>query len=368
MLVAPLSVCVIGTRGFPGVEGGVERHCECLYTRMAGRADVLVYRRRPYVEPCENYEGVRFVDLPSTRVKGFEAVLHSFLATCAALIRKPDVVCYHNIGPALFSPLLGLRGIPVVLTYHSPNYEHDKWGGVAKAVLRFSERVALGSSALTIFVNRFQMERCADACKGGAVYIPNGVDAPAPQASTEAVEHFGLEPGRYIVSVGRITPEKGFDVLIRAFREAAPKGVKLAIVGGVESERAYAEELRSLAAGAPIVFTGELHGNDLAQIYANASLYVLASRNEGFPLALLEAMSYGLDVAVSDIPATHLVSLNSDDYFTVGETGELAKAINKKLGMPVRRAYDLASFDWDRVATETLEVYKKAVRAEGGLQ
>ncbi|WP_420820465.1 glycosyltransferase [Slackia equolifaciens] len=196
MLVAPLSVCVIGTRGFPGVEGGVERHCECLYTRMAGRADVLVYRRRPYVEPCENYEGVRFVDLPSTRVKGFEAVLHSFLATCAALIRKPDVVCYHNIGPALFSPLLGLRGIPVVLTYHSPNYEHDKWGGVAKAVLRFSERVALGSSALTIFVNRFQMERCADACKGGAVYIPNGVDAPAPQASTEAVEHFGLEPGR----------------------------------------------------------------------------------------------------------------------------------------------------------------------------
>lgn len=367
MLVAPLKVSVIGTRGFPGVEGGVERHCECLCTRMAGRADVLVYRRRPYVKARKSYKGVRFKDLPSTKVKGLEAVLHSFLATCSALARRPDVVCYHNIGPALFSPLLRLRRIPVVLTYHSPNYEHDKWGGVAKAVLRLSERVALRSAARVIFVNRFQLERCADSCRGKAVYIPNGVDAPSPQAGAEALARFGLEPGRYILSVGRITPEKGFDVLIKAFREAAPVGMKLAIVGGVESEKSYAEDLRVLAAGVPVVFTGELHGGELAQMYSNASLYVLASRNEGFPLALLEAMSYGLDVSVSDIPATHLVDLDAGDYFPAGDSSELARAIGTKLAESTYRVYDLSSFDWDGVAEKTLGVYEEAIEAIGGM-
>ncbi|WP_206214392.1 glycosyltransferase family 4 protein [Adlercreutzia sp. ZJ141] len=367
MLVAPLKASVIGTRGFPGVEGGVERHCECLYTRLARKANILVYRRKPYVEPISDYEGVHFKDLPSTKLKGVEAVIHSLLATLAAFTSKPDVVHYHNIGPALFSPLLSLRSIPVVLTYHSPNYEHDKWGKVAKSVLRLSERVALKSASRVIFVNSHQMLRCGDESMSKAVFIPNGVEAPVAPSGTGALARFGLEPDGYVLSVGRITPEKGFDVLIRAFRAIAPEGFKLVVVGGVESERAYSEGLRELAEGAPVVFTGQLHGDDLAQMYANAALYVLASRNEGFPLALLEAMSYGLDVVVSDIPATHLVRLLPGDYFPMDSSSELAEVMNRKLVHPTRRAYELSSFDWDEVAEKTLVVYEAAIKEEGGM-
>lgn len=356
-----MKVEVIGTRGFPGVEGGVERHCECLYTRLAGRADTVVYRRRPYVEPISGYHGVNFKDLPSTRVKGLETVIHSFLATCLALIRKPDVVHYHNIGPALFSPLLRLRGIPVVLTYHSPNYEHDKWGKIAKTILRFSEKVALQTASKVIFVNSFQMKRSGSAVEGKAVYIPNGVGVPKIPTGTDALERLGLEARHYVLSVGRITPEKGFDVLIRALRESALEGFTLAIVGGVESERSFADMLRKLADGLPVVFTGELHGDELSQVYANAALYVLASRNEGFPLALLEAMSFGLDVVASDIPAARLAGLSSDDLFSKEDVGALARTLEKKLASPRRRSYDLSGFDWDEVADRTLVVFQEVV-------
>lgn len=361
-----MKVDVIGTRGFPRIEGGVEKHCEALYPRLSRKVDVLVYRRRPYVEAREPYRGVSFIDLPSTKVKGFEAVLHSLFATCVALKRKPDIVHYHNIGPALFSPLLKLRSIPMILTYHSPNYEHDKWGIGAKKLLMLCEKVALGNAQRVIFVNRFQMQSYSKGIVSKSVYIPNGIVEPPASGEHGSLARFGLEPNKYLLSVGRITPEKGFDTLIRAFERARLDGFKLAIVGGVESESRYKEELDQLAKNMPVVFTGQLHGEELAQMYRNAALYVLASRNEGFPLALLESMSYGLDVLVSDIPATHLVSLEDEDYCPVGDIAALADGIEKKLKGMRKREYDLTSFDWDEIAWETFGVYRAVLHENTG--
>ena len=90
----------------------------------------------------------------------------------------PDIVHYHNIGPALFAPLVKLWKIPIILTYHSPNYEHAKWGGFAKRLLRFSEKVALKCADKVLFVNRFQMERYPRAIQDRSVYIPNGICPP----------------------------------------------------------------------------------------------------------------------------------------------------------------------------------------------
>ena len=133
-----MKVCVIGTRGFPFIQGGVEKHCEMLYPQLKN-VEVTVFRRKPYVTDSSEYENIKFIDLPSTKIKGFEAVLHSLLASIYAIWIKPDVVHFHNIGPALFSPLIKIFSIPVVLTYHSPNYEHKKWGKLARMILKFSE-------------------------------------------------------------------------------------------------------------------------------------------------------------------------------------------------------------------------------------
>ena len=126
-----VNLSVIGLRGFPGIEGGVERHCESLYPKLKGDINVTIYRRKPYVSTGGSYNNIHFVDFPSTKTKGLEPFFHSFLASVHAMLKKPDVVHYHNIGPALFSPIMKLRSIPVMLTYHSPNYEHKKWGYIA---------------------------------------------------------------------------------------------------------------------------------------------------------------------------------------------------------------------------------------------
>ena len=356
-----MKICVFGTRGFPDVQGGVERHGERLYPRFPADCEFVVYRRRPYVRAsAATFPRIRFVDLPSTRIKGFEAAVHSFLAAVACLFERPNLVHVHNIGPACFAPLLRLFRIPVVLTYHSPNYEHAKWGPVARALLRLSERVALRAANAVVFVNEFQMGKFPDVVRRKSTYLPNGVDPAPPGAGTGELARFGLEPGRYLLAVGRLTPEKGFDVLIDAFRQAAPAGCALAIAGGVDNEDAYSAALRARAAGLPVVFAGHQTGEPLRQLFAHARLFVLPSRHEGFPLVLLEAMAAGNDVLVRDLPATRLVPLPADDYFAAD--ADLAPALRRKLAAPrPARAYDLAAYDWERIAARTRAVYDRAL-------
>lgn len=352
-----MNISVIGLRGFPMIEGGVERHCESLYPRLDKKINITIYRRKPYVKEVAVYDNISFIDLPSTKIKGFEAFIHSFFASVSAVLRKPDIVHYHNIGPALFSPIVKLRNIPVVLTYHSPNYEHKKWGRIARRILLFSEKVALKTADRIIFVNKFQMEKYDQKIKDKSSYIPNGISNLPMLAESDFLSKIGVEKGKYILSVGRITPEKGFDTLIKAYKIANVNNYKLVIAGGVEFESNYMMKLRNISDDKDVIFTGAVYGDDLYQLYSHAALFVLASRNEGFPLVLLEAMRYNLDVIVSDIPATHLVKLDEKDYFETGNYKMLADKMSESIEHFRKRKYDLSKYDWNVIAEKTEIVY-----------
>ena len=347
-----MKVCVFGTRGFPYIEGGVEKHCESLYPLLGEDIEIIVFRRKPYVKNNGEYDNIQFVDLPSTKIKGFEALLHSFLATVYSVFMRPDAVHIHNIGPALFAPILKLFSIPVILTYHSPNYEHKKWGNLARKLLRFCESVALKYSDKIIFVNSFQMQKYPRNICDKSVYIPNGIHMPTVSGKDDYLQELGLEREKYILSVGRITPEKGFHTLIEAFKTLKDSGYKLVIAGGVEFENSYMKELQYLSEDVPMVFTGYVFGESLAQLYAHAALFVLASENEGFPLVLLEAMSYGRNLLVSDIPATHLVKLEESDYFPKGDSEILSRKIQEKLKESPAKNYDLTKYSWEEAAKQ----------------
>lgn len=345
----------------PGVQGGVERHCEHLYPLMArqGELRVRVYRRRPYLSDEARHatiHGIEWVDLPSTRVKGFEALFHTFLAVCHIAFHRPQAVHVHNMGPGLFIPLLRLLRLPVVMTYHSVNYEHKKWGPVSRVLLRLSEWLSLRWATKIIFVNRFRMEAMSERVRRKAVFIPNGVKEANLVDGDEYLRSLGLERGDYLLAVGRLTEEKGFDTLIKALDSI--NGIETLVIAGASDHGSnYADALRRLTAdsGKRVVFTGFVTGDDLAALYTNARLFVLPSRSEGFPLVLLEAMSYRLPVAVSDIEACRMVDLPDDCYFTPGDSKALATVVNNCLAASPRRiAYNLTPYAWPAIADRTL--------------
>lgn len=353
-----MKISVIGTRGFPFIQGGVEKHCESLYPLFGDNYQFIVFRRRSYVKDSCDYSHIVFRDLPSTRIKGFETVFHSFLSVCVSLWHHPDIAHFHNIGPAMFSPILRLAGIKVVLTYHSPNYEHRKWGILGRCVLRASEKIALATAHKIIFVNKFQMAKYSEKVQRKSYFIPNGISSPVYSSNRNFLNKIGVEPYKYILAVGRITPEKGFDYLIKAFIDLNFTEYKLVIAGGVETERVYWNDLKSMSLCDNIIFTSYVHGESLHQLYSYARLYVLSSYNEGFPLVLLEAMSYGLPVLVSNISASHLVELPAECYFSVGDRGELTHKLCSILSEKMEHvSYSLDSFSWKNIVNQVSEIY-----------
>ena len=358
-----MNISVFGTRGFPFIQGGVEKHCELLYRRLARKNKITVYRRKPYVFSDKQYENIRFIDLPSTKIKGFETILHSLFATLSILFHRTDIVHIHNIGPAFFTPLLRLFGKRIVMTYHSANYEHKKWNPFLRFMLKRSESIALRYAHAVLFVNKFQMDKFKRMnCANKFHYIPNGIEKPQIALNNNLLKQWELINSNYIFAVGRITPEKGFDTLINAFLKM-DTDYKLVIAGSVESETDYQKKLMDSTDANRVIFTGFVYGEPLQQLYSHAGLFVLSSINEGFPIALLEAMSYSLPVIVSDIPATRLVDLPEDCYFPAGDENALSVVLEKKIkNKPSPITYDLEKYNWDTIAEETARIYKAVIK------
>jgi glycosyltransferase involved in cell wall biosynthesis len=358
-----LRVFVIGTRGFPDIQGGVEQHCESLYPLLAsGECHVTVFRRRPYVvNKIKKFDNINFIDLPSTRIPGFEAFYHSFLAAIVCLFKRPDIVHVHNIGPGFFIPLLKLAGLKIILTYHSPNYEHVKWSEFTRHFLKYSEFLSVKFSDKVIFVSSYQKEKLGN--KENFININNGVRLIPPVNSDDYIKELGLQKKKYILAVGRFVEEKGFDLLINAYSNLKNRGFHLVIAGDSDHETAYSARLKKLAKIHNIVLPGFVRGEKLQQLYVHSGLFVLPSYNEGQPLSLLEAMSCNLSVLASDIPANLQVSLPEDSYFTSGDEVSLIEKLDQKLQSELNEvSYDMTQYNWNHIAIQTKEVYEQLLK------
>lgn len=359
-----MKILVTGTRGIPDILGGVETHCEQLYPRIVGMEhEVVLVRRACYVADNnrrESWKGVKLIDINTPRHKSLEAVVHTFRAVLLARKLKPDILHIHAVGPSLLVPLAKLFRLNVVTTNHGPDYNREKWKALAKFALRTGERFSALYSDAVIAISR----TIADSLKKlyGRIdtdIIFNGTVAATPSENTDYLEQLGLKPGAYVVGLARFVPEKNLHHLVEAFVKAGVPGFKLAIAGDADHDDEYSRSLKELAKQNGVVLTGFIKGEKLRQIMSGAALFVLPSSHEGLPISLLEAMGYGLDVVASDIPANRLDELRPDDFFPCGDIDALADKISLRLANPKRRSYDLSRYNWDNIARQTLEVYKR---------
>ena len=176
------------------------------------------------------------------------------------------------------------------------------------------------------------------------------------------------------MTVGRLVPEKRQSDLLRAFAAARPKDWKLAIVGQIDYRNAYADRLvKEAQAIDNVVMTGFQTGEALRQLYAHAGLFVLPSSHEGHPIALLEALSFGLSVLVSDIPPNTEVITNPGRIFRVGDVEDLSAKISALTDVRLSarhceafRRENARRYDWAEIALRTSAAYQELVHARRG--
>ena len=360
-----------GLRGFPDVQGGVEACAEQLCPRLDELGvDVTVLARRCWQPAAtgRRWHGVNFVRVWAPRRKQAEAVVHTLLSVLyAGFVSRPDVLHIQAIGPALWTPLARALGLRVVVTHHGADYERQKWGPLARFVLRLGEAAAARYASELIVISRVIQRSVALRHGRVGVLVPNGLSLPGEGAAEALPASFGLEAGRYVLLVSRLVPEKRHLDLVEAFARAALPGWKLALVGAADHADAYARRVAEAAAATPgVVMTGFQSGAALRALYANAGLFVLPSSHEGLPIALLEALSHGVPVLASDIPANLDVGLPRDCHFALGDVDGLAARLREcaaREESPAvraeRRSWAARRFDWGRNARATRAIYEQ---------
>ncbi len=378
-----MKIAVIGSKGLPPCEGGIEHHCAEIYPRVVTEGYLVdLFARSSYTgsswrDPSE-FRGVRIVSLPGSRFNGFDALVNSALSTIAASLRRYDVIHFHALGPSLWSWLPRLvTQSEIVVTCHGLDWQRGKWGKFSSLLIRLGELAAVQFAHRIIVVSEDLQRYFWETYGRETIYIGN---APASYAESDSNFSYGtslgLDKSRYILFLGRLVPEKCPDLLIAAFQKLQIEGWKLVIAGGVVKDSAFSKSLLSSAAGrTDIVFTGELRGNQLAEIVRSAGLFMLPSALEGLSLALLEAMHEKVPVIASDLPvhqtilgkergllfrANDLDSCVSKLEWAVQHLPQMAAMASKA------QAYVEEHHNWDQVIVEHLTVYQQ-VSTSGAL-
>lgn len=373
-----MKIAVIGAKGLPPAQGGIEHYCAEVYTRMIAQGhSVDLFARSSCIDlaPFDHYDfqGIRVISLPCPGKKGIDAMSSSILGALFAMGTGYDIVHFHALGPALFTGLSKISSSSrIIVTCHGLDWQRDKWGQLSSRLIHLGEKAAVKFADKLVVVSEELRAYFLKTYDRETTYIPT---APATYSQSDPTlaygRSLGLQPGRYILFLGRLVPEKCPNLLLKAFQRLQPQGWKLVFVGGNSDTPAFKTKLIQSAASDPnVLFTGELRGNRLAEIVRGAGLFVLPSNLEGLPLALLEAMSEGVPVLASDIPPhRQLVDQQRGLLFRAGDLDSCIASLKwatqhpqemKAMAEKAKR-YVQHHHSWEQVTAANLSVYESVV-------
>ncbi len=328
--------------------------------------EVTIYCRNYFTPSLAEHNGMRLVRLPTIRTKHLETVIHTLLSTADALTRRYDVIHFHALGPALFSFVPRLLGTKTVVTVQGLDWQRGKWGRFASTVLRWGEKASARLPNATMTVSQVLQRRYREIHGVEAFYVPNG-GVLRQRNTPEKVLEWGLEPGNYVLFLGRFSPEKGCHLLVEAF-EQIQTGVKLVMAGASSYCDDYSRELRAHASDR-IRMLNWVSGAILDELLTNAMIFVLPSEMEGLSLALLDAMGAGLCVLTSDVPENREVVEGAGFTFQRGNAADLADrllfliqnpAVREAAGNTARKRIE-EEYQWQRIAEEIEAAYFKVL-------
>lgn len=351
--------------------GGAELQLRSILQHTRHDADVItLYNPGPVAEMI-GADGRRVRDLGMTRNTEFSALLR-----LRRLIRdgQYDVVHAHLYRSQIYGRLAAwLARTPVVLsTEHSigeTHLERRRMTLGVRALYLATERLSDATIAVSETV-RQRMARWGVRLDRITV-IPNGVDlgrVAFDRAARDRVRgEFSIGPDEYLIGVlGRLDPNKQFDLVIRAAAPLLGDNAKLLIVGGGADRERLERAAADCDVTGQVIFAGERH--DVAAVLSAMDLFVAASAQETFGLSVLEALANGAPVVYTTCPA--LDGLEVDRARQVPSSVEemreaLAAEVKSGPGERIAAAAVAREYGIEAVTARIDDLYERLAAAPG---
>jgi len=252
---------------------------------------------------------------------------------------RPRVIHAHLVHATIVGAILAkMARSRFIVTLHSQGPIAQGWRDHVK---NFLERLALSyCSDLVVAcgprVAKMQSKRVGRTPMN---IIENRIDTPPSLSADERSQvrsSLGYGPDDIVViSVGRLAVDKGFDILIKAFRQVVAKypNAKLLIVGGGDDYARLVKVMNASGTERCVQLTGPR--SDVGRLMAASDAFALPSLWEGLPMVLLEAMGAGLPVVATDVGDVSTVIKDGAGILVgPGDEGHLADALSEVVSNP----------------------------------
>ena len=357
-----MRIALIGTRGIPAAYSGFETAVEHLSREFSARGhEVTVYCRPHMTERRDEHAGARLVHLPTIRNKYLDTLAHTTVSTGHMVTKeRPDVAIYFIAGNAPVVPIARLAGVPSILQIDGMDSQRAKWPKAARAIIRQFEHMSAAVATIAVTDSEAVADLYEARFGRRLLAIPYGADLPDP-GTTEALDGLGLEPGKYILFVGRLVPENNAHLLVAAYAKLDTDW-PLVIVGDAPYADDYIAALKA-GAGENVLFPGYVFGDGYAELVNNCGVMCVPTEVGGTHPVIVEAMAAGAPLVVSDHPPNMEVVGNAAATFSLAAApASLVEVLFRLLADPQRRrqlggaASERAArdFGWDRCASRYL--------------
>lgn len=352
-------VVIIGTVGVPASYGGFETLVENIIgENISPKIEYTVFcSSKSYKKQLSTYKGahLKYIGL---KANGAQSTLYDIVSMIKTS-NKYDVALVLGVSGCIFLPIFRLWfKNKLIVNIDGLEHRRGKWGKFAKWFLRESEAVALKYADVVVADNKGIQDYITEIYHKESVLIAYGGDHVkrnvTEERAGEILKQYGVEKGRYSISVCRIEPENNCHVILDAFSKTDKK---LIYIGNWERSE-YGKELKKNYSKYPNinVHAPEYDLDTLYVLRSNAELYIHGHSAGGTNPSLVEAMFFGKPILAFDVFYNRATTLDKAYYFkNAEELGELLKSGEKDDLAMLQIAKE--NYTWKKIASQYEELY-----------
>ena len=372
---APLSVLLVHVWYWPHIGGG-NQHVEHIARQLVARghkatvwcADIPEHDEKRFVR-----DGVDVIRLPPKRVLGgIDPVV-----SIKDLAMSFDIVHLHDTLPVLIRRSVKRarkEKIPVVTTFHN-DYIKTSLGGKILKRIRWAlqgRRTLHASNARIALTPYYAKHLKGRGVRKSIDVLPNGFEPVAEDAVRPSTLPLDEHERPLLVFVGRLSEQKGLDVLMDAWDSLCQQGepnARLAIAGSGELNEWLDNRIASSTYPQSIAKLGRVEDSEKRWMFEQAKGVLIPSRFEGLPTVLLEAMHAGAPTVMADVNdlGRLVTEPNAGLSVTPGDSNELVEAINALLEAEENQLKTWSEngqeaskpYLWSNIVDDLLKVYKR---------
>jgi glycosyltransferase involved in cell wall biosynthesis len=362
----------------PGKEsGGIDRYVLEIFRIMANRGHRILFFNW---NRCEKkiidgkYENIEIQKVYRVG-RGFLRTVSSSLFATFRVVKerkKIGIVNLHAPASYVVAPIIRALGFKLVITIHDRIDLNPGYGSFGRFLLLvafniamlFSDGVILGSGHLEELIKKYKGITYTIARPG--IYLDN----ISSDDEMLFLKELGCWENSFVLYIGRLSPGKGLEYLIRSFRRIDNQKLKLIIAGSPRTP-GYMNKLLNFSKGDKrISFIGHVEGLKKKALFSRAIVFALPSLSESVSIVVLEALAQGCRCIVNNIPAMHEIKklLNLPDeimkIIDYKDHNSFLYALNtllKKSSIPLPFLLENNIYSWEESEKETLNLYVKVL-------